>query len=30
MSLLYSVSRQNNGGIDLQFPDSDWPKLWMS
>jgi hypothetical protein len=30
MSLLYSVSGQNSGGMDLQFPDSDWPKLQKS
>jgi hypothetical protein len=29
-SLLYSVSGQNINGTDLQFSDSDWPKLWKS
>jgi hypothetical protein len=28
--ILYSVSGQNSGGKDLQFPDSDWPKLRKS
>jgi hypothetical protein len=28
--LLYSVSGQNNGETDPQFPDSDWSKLWKS
>jgi hypothetical protein len=30
MSLLYSISGQNSDGTDLQFPDSDWLKLWES
>jgi hypothetical protein len=30
MSLLYSVSGQNSGGTDLQFPNLDWPKLQKS
>jgi hypothetical protein len=30
LSLLYCVSGQNSGGMDLQFPDSDWPKLQKS
>jgi hypothetical protein len=28
--LLYPVSAQNSGKTDLQFLDSDWPKLWKS
>jgi hypothetical protein len=30
MSLLYSISGQNISRTDLQFPESDWPKLQKS
>jgi hypothetical protein len=30
IDVAYSISGQNSGGKDLQFPDSDWPKLRKS